>query len=352
MKPYFSICIPQYNRTSFLMEAVRSYAAQSFRDFELCISDGGSNDGRIDELESFLEESGLRYRFSRSEFNKRYDENLRSAIALSSGRYLLLMGNDDAFADNDCLQDLHDTMERFPNAVVAITNYTELADGREFRRMTTTGVIGKGPHVAAATFRDYAFVSGILLDGPGSRAAASDLVDGSEMYQMYLGALLVAGGGEFLSIDRLLIHKDIQLEGESVDSYRTRKREPTWSFKERKLPLTRILQTVSVALEAGDPNGDHRSQNARLAKQLYTFTYPFWGIEYRRIQSFAYAVGLYWALRPSETARDVQMHGFDRAMVWALYILFGAASLIVPVPIFDLMRGKLYKFAKKRQEDL
>jgi hypothetical protein len=262
------------------------------------------------------------------------------------------MGNDDAFADNDCLQDLHDTMERFPNAVVAITNYTELADGREFRRMTTTGVIGKGPHVAAATFRDYAFVSGILLDGPGSRAAASDLVDGSEMYQMYLGALLVAGGGEFLSIDRLLIHKDIQLEGESVDSYRTRKREPTWSFKERKLPLTRILQTVSVALEAGDPNGDHRSPNARLAKQLYTFTYPFWAIEYRRIQSFAYAVGLYWALRPSETASNVQMHGLDRAMIWAFYIVFGAAGLIVPIPLFDLMRGKLYKFAKKRQENL
>jgi hypothetical protein len=37
-RPYFSICIPQYNRTSFLLKACRSLA-EKFRYFEVRISE-------------------------------------------------------------------------------------------------------------------------------------------------------------------------------------------------------------------------------------------------------------------------------------------------------------------------
>jgi len=37
--PLFSICIPQHNRTSFLIEACKSLQSQTFTDFEICISD-------------------------------------------------------------------------------------------------------------------------------------------------------------------------------------------------------------------------------------------------------------------------------------------------------------------------
>ncbi|MDB9482187.1 glycosyltransferase, partial [Dolichospermum circinale CS-537/05] len=41
--PFFSICIPQYNRTSFLIEACKVLAQQTFKNFEVCISDDQSN---------------------------------------------------------------------------------------------------------------------------------------------------------------------------------------------------------------------------------------------------------------------------------------------------------------------
>lgn len=80
--PEFSICIPQYNRTPFLIEACRSIAAQSFISFEVCISDDCSTDGREEELISFLRESRMDFTYARQARNRRYDGNLRGLFRL------------------------------------------------------------------------------------------------------------------------------------------------------------------------------------------------------------------------------------------------------------------------------
>src|SRR5438105_2928907 len=96
LAPFFSICIPQYGRTSFLLRAIDSFAEQTFRDFEVCISDDVSPDRRQDELIARLRGHSIPFRFARQLHNLRYDANLRAAIGLASGRYCVLMGNDDA----------------------------------------------------------------------------------------------------------------------------------------------------------------------------------------------------------------------------------------------------------------
>src|SRR5271154_6077851 len=94
-KPFFSICIPQYNRTEFLMKACRSLSCQDFDKFEICISDDCSTDSKEVTLLEYLRNSGLLYVYVKTEHNLRFDGNLRNAIALSLGEYLVLMGNDD-----------------------------------------------------------------------------------------------------------------------------------------------------------------------------------------------------------------------------------------------------------------
>src|SRR6187551_2787372 len=94
--PFFSICVPQYNRTSFLIAACRSIAEQEFRDFELCISDDRSTDGRAGELIEYLRGSGIPFVWELQDRNRRYDGNLRGALALARGEYCFLLGNDDA----------------------------------------------------------------------------------------------------------------------------------------------------------------------------------------------------------------------------------------------------------------
>jgi glycosyltransferase involved in cell wall biosynthesis len=345
--PYFSICIPQYNRTDFLIEACRTFAAQSFRNFELCISDDCSDDGKEHALLEFLTASGLTFNYRRSAKNLRYDGNLRAAIEMSKGNYLLLMGNDDGLAGPDALQCLHDELERVGGAAVAIANYREVSTGQTYRRMSRTAVLGSGPVMAAAAFRDYSFVSGVVLDGTRSREASTAVVDGSEMYQMYLGTLLVAEGGRFLSIADVLIHKDLQVQGQTVDSYRRKPRLEPCPIMRRPLPMGRLLEVVVAGLRPAVSNEQLDFMIRRIGRDLYLYTYAFWAVEFRRVQSWKYSLGVLLALSPSHIAGGQPMRLATTSQLWALYagtLIFG---LLTPIRAFDALRPFLYFIAKR-----
>ncbi len=343
--PYFSICIPQYNRTDFLVRACESFALQRFRDFELCIADDCSNDGRESALIDYLRRSGMTFTYAKNERNLRYDGNLRRAIGLSRGRYVLLMGNDDGLASTDVLRAFHDDLESHAPVAVAISNYRDATTGQVYRRMTATAVLGDGPDLAVALFRRYSFVSGVILEGDTARAAATDAVDGSEMYQMYVGTRLVAAHGRFLAIDRVCIDMGLQIPGQVVDSYRRIPRVDPCPIVERPMPLGRLLRVVGAGLAAARESSQPRL--TRAAWQLYLYIYPFWVIEYRRIQSWKFAAGILLALRPSRIASGLSLSMPARGLLWVLYLASAAASLLFPIRLFDTLRPRLYELAKR-----
>src|SRR5437868_3772069 len=51
--PFFSVCLPTYNRGHCLADAIRSTLEQDFQDFELLISDNASTDNTRAAIESF-----------------------------------------------------------------------------------------------------------------------------------------------------------------------------------------------------------------------------------------------------------------------------------------------------------
>jgi len=347
--PFFSICIPQYNRTDFLIAACRSFASQTFKDFEVCISDDCSNDGKEQDLIAYLQASGMRHKYRRNEKNLRYDGNLRSAIELSTGRYLVLMGNDDGLAGPDVLERLRQEIQRTGDIAVAITNYREMPTGRRYDRMSKTGVLGAGPECAAAMFRNYSFVSGIVLDGPGARALASPIVDGSEMYQMYLGTRLVAAGGRFLSVAEVMIDKDLQIEGQDVESYRARPRLDPCPIVKRPLPMGRLLEVVAQGLRPHTSPAELDRLLFSVGRELYSYTYPFWGIEYRRVQSWRYALGVIWGFSPAEVAARQGLSRVRFALLWLIYAATSSAALLAPIALFDTLRPRLYELAKRQR---
>jgi len=344
-EPFFSICIPQYNRTDFLLRACESFAAQGFRDFELCIADDCSNDGGEGALVEYLRGSGMTFTYARNAHNLRYDGNLRAAIALSRGRYLLLMGNDDGLADAGVLQALRDDLVAHAPVAAAICNYRDATTGQQYRRMTATGVLGAGPDLAVAVFRRYSFVSGVILEGGPARAAATDIVDGSEMYQMHVGTRLIAAGGRLLAIDRTCVDMGLQIPGQVVDSYRRIPRLDPCPIVERPLPLGRLLQVVGTGLAAARASSQMRL--VRAAWQLYFYIFPYWAIEYRRIQSWNYAAGILLAVRPTRIAHGLTLRAPARVVLWALYLGSTCASLVFPIRLFDALRPRLYALAKR-----
>ncbi|HEY9700977.1 MAG TPA: glycosyltransferase family A protein, partial [Allocoleopsis sp.] len=89
-----------------MIESCKILAQQTFKDFEVCISDDQSTDGKEQDLINYLKNSGLSFVYKKQEKNKRYDGNLRGSIALAQGKYCILMGNDDALKSSTTLQDL------------------------------------------------------------------------------------------------------------------------------------------------------------------------------------------------------------------------------------------------------
>jgi glycosyltransferase involved in cell wall biosynthesis len=346
--PFFSFCIPNYNRTDFFLQTLQSIAKQNFTDYEVCISDGGSSDGRIGEIRDFLEINQISYQLYESPINLQYDPNLRKAISLSRGQYLILMGNDDALSSPETCKYLHRVITDHPNGGVFIANYLELSSGRTFNRMKFTGPIGKGPIVAANTFRDYSFISGIIIEGSSARALETNQCDGSEMYQMYLGAAIVSSGKELVGIHEVCIKKDIQISGIEVDTIKRRpKLTLRWSDR-LNLPMMQIFDTVSAGIKDTLPDQKLGKYYVAILKQLYSFTYPYWILQYKHLQTFKYAAVFLFCLRPSKILKNRKLNIFNLIIVWIVYLSAGIVAMITPVKLFKSLEPLLYRMAKHK----
>ena len=123
--PFFSICIPQYNRFFHLGLAIETLGSQTFRNFEICISDDNSPDSGEQDIKALCRKLDLKLVYKRQEKNLRYDGNIRAAIGLASGRYCLLHGNDDCLKSADTLQRLYEEIKRHDYPDVVVTNFED-----------------------------------------------------------------------------------------------------------------------------------------------------------------------------------------------------------------------------------
>jgi glycosyltransferase involved in cell wall biosynthesis len=345
-RPVFSICIPQHNRTSFIIEACRALERQTCADFEVCISDDCSTDGGERRLLQFLDDSNLSYVYARQTRNLRYDANLRAAIALARGRYVFLMGNDDSLSSRTVLQDVFAEIDRNAPVSVALTNFEDYASGERVARFARRGIAGRGPRTAAQTFRNFSFVSGVIFNADAAKQHATERWDGSEMYQVFLAARLIAAGGRLLYIDSAAVRKDIQIPGEGVDSYAARKRLDPCPIVTRHLPLGQLALLVYDAITPYVPPKQRATLIESIAGQLYRYTFPFWILEYRRVQSWRYALGVCLGLRPAYSVGGLPLPPAVRLRLSLLFWTTSALALALPVGAFDRLRQTLYRLAK------
>jgi len=344
--PFFSICVPQYNRTSFLIEACRRLKTQTFDDFEVCISDDRSTDGREEELKAALDGLGLRYSYYVQEKNSRYDANLRRAIGLASGRYCILMGNDDCLATPTTLAEIHAVLSSNDKIGVAITNYRDFDGPTIYRRVRQQGILAGGPALAVSRFRNFSFVSGVILRTDCAQRLATDEWDGTEMYQMYLGCRILAEGHSLAEMDLVAVLLQIQIPGEQVDSYATRPRLKPCPLIERRLPLGQMGRLV-VAAVAPFAASKPSNVNTKILLQLLIFPYAFWILEYRRVQSWNFAAGICLGMRPRNICSGVELSMLHAVLVRFAYVATTAVGLLVPLWCFDKSRKLLYTFAKR-----
>src|SRR4051812_19900693 len=114
--PRVSIGLAVYNGDAFLEEAIESILAQTFRDFELIISDNASTD-RTDEICKRYAAADPRIRYSRHPTNIGGVNNENHTFTLARGEYFRLAAHDDVCAPTlieKCVKALDDN----PDAVL------------------------------------------------------------------------------------------------------------------------------------------------------------------------------------------------------------------------------------------
>ena len=153
-KPLVSIGLPVYNGERYVGQALDSILAQTFRDFELIISDNASTD-RTEEICRSYAAKNSATRYVRNEKNLGAAKNFNQALELARGRYFRWVAADDLIAP-ECLERCVDVLEHNPDVLIAHTklhiideNSNHLSDYDDLLNFRSPI-----PHVR---FRDYLF---------------------------------------------------------------------------------------------------------------------------------------------------------------------------------------------------
>lgn len=124
--PQVSVGMPVYNGMRFLRQSLDSILAQTFKDFELLISDNASSDHTQDICREYVQKD-RRIRYMRNPINLGATRNYNRLVELSSGRYFRWAPADDLFAPTS-LERCVATLEKNEDVVLCYPK-TILIDG-------------------------------------------------------------------------------------------------------------------------------------------------------------------------------------------------------------------------------
>ena len=98
--PLISVGIPVYNGENYLKEAIESVLAQTYRNWELIISDNGSTDSTQKICEQFVKQDS-RIKYSRFSKNQGAARNYNRVFELAGGKYFKWLPHDDMISTNN-----------------------------------------------------------------------------------------------------------------------------------------------------------------------------------------------------------------------------------------------------------
>ena len=95
LKPKVSVVIPSYNSAPFIKRTLASVLAQTFRDFEIIVSDDGSTDDTVNVVENFLKNnSSVPWKILKNPY-KGPGAARNAGIMASSGEWIAFLDSDD-----------------------------------------------------------------------------------------------------------------------------------------------------------------------------------------------------------------------------------------------------------------
>ena len=342
-----SICIPHYNRIGFLRIVLASIAEQTYKNIEVIVSDDCSTDDSERVLRSMQASFPFPLVYERQISNIGYDANLRRSLELATGDYLFVLGNDDALVDHQSIDELVSFISRAGSPGLLTCNYREYSDESiVYRRVQEESLVAGTIEAAMNNYSCFSFVAGIGFRRDVFQEVNTVDHDGSIYVQIYMAVMAMLKGYELLKIEKPLVAKDVTLQSEKSNSYRD-KIQRNWSGD--LSPVTGGMpQVIAVFFDAIDRIGvnDAVHWKQAMAAKIYSTTYPFWLLDYRRNKALPEAFRLMKGMRPVSN-REVLGPALTQKLK-LIYLRSTIGGLLFPVKLFNRMEGWLYsKFKGK-----
>lgn len=127
-KPILSICIPTWNRAVFLEKSLCRLQLQlselQIGDVEVFVSDNASEDNTKDVVDKFIKD-GFLISYNRNVANIGAAANFLKCMKWASGKYILLLGDDDFFLDG-ALRIVVDTLKNNDFGLLSIHKFPDI----------------------------------------------------------------------------------------------------------------------------------------------------------------------------------------------------------------------------------
>jgi len=201
--PRVSVVVPAYNSVAFIDSAMRSILAQTFRDFELVVSDHNSTDGTWEALQQFTADP--RVRLSRLASGGGAPANFNAVTDLATGEFLKLVCGDDLLYP-DCLAEQVAALTAHPSAVM-VASTRDVIDAAGVPVLRNRGLAGLRGEVSGTEAIRRTVLAGTnifgepasvlfkrvaLVDAGGWEARFHYLIDEATYCAVLLGGNLVA----------------------------------------------------------------------------------------------------------------------------------------------------------------
>ena len=128
MAPLISICIPAYKNAAYLDILLRSVEVQTYRDFEVVVSDD-SPDTAVELLcKKYASKFPLLYQ--KNEIPKGSPGNWNTGIRKAKGKWIKIMHDDDWFSSENSLQSFAKAAQDNPGAGFIFSGYSNFENGK------------------------------------------------------------------------------------------------------------------------------------------------------------------------------------------------------------------------------
>ena len=119
--PLVSVLMVTYNQKHFIKEAIESILIQDYDNFEMVISDDGSNDGTQEILREYKTKYPNKFILVLADKNQGITKNCNSGLSFCKGKYIAFLAGDDLMLSGKIRKQV-EYMERHPECAICYHN--------------------------------------------------------------------------------------------------------------------------------------------------------------------------------------------------------------------------------------